>query len=110
MHRQVGNAAGMLRGAIARQDQEHAVKGSAAGMLRAAMAPAPVDDSDDEVAQLRARVDEINRRHAEPPKPTADILRETIQGGNGQHIPLNGAGVLRAMLRGIGGNGTINGV
>lgn len=78
-------------------------------MLRASIAPAPVDDTDDELAKLRARVEEINRRHTAPAKPAADILREAIQGGDGKHIPLNGAGVLHAMLRGIGGNGTING-
>lgn len=105
-----GSAAEMLRSTITRQDQTHVLKGSAAAQLRPGIAPAPVDDADDELAQLRARVEEINRRHTTPAKPAADILRETIQGGDGQHIPLNGAGVLRAMLRGIGGNGTVNGV
>lgn len=41
-------------------------------------------------------------------QPTPDLIRSTIAGA-ASPMPLNGAGVLRAALSGVGGSGTVNG-
>ena len=55
-------------------------------------------------AQRQAEEDQQNA-----PQTTAGIFAEAIAGASRTSLPLNGAGVLRAALSGMGGHGTING-
>ncbi|CAN5353139.1 hypothetical protein BH11ACT6_BH11ACT6_01770 [soil metagenome] len=95
-----------------------------AEMLRNALAEKVVPDPPKDSSSWADRLREINqklreiaaaeRRRAEeleaenqPPPTTPAILRDAITGSS-EPVPLNGAGVLRAAIAGIG-SGTING-
>ncbi|WP_176357773.1 hypothetical protein [Mycobacterium persicum] len=55
---------------------------------------------------------EAKKSEAENPLPetAAEMIRCALTGANSPtHLPLNGAGVLRAALSGMGGRGTIKG-
>lgn len=62
-------------------------------------------------AEAKAEREEAERQEQHPyPRTAAEALRCGLSGApSPKDLPLNGAGVLRAMLAGVGGHGTING-
>lgn len=62
-------------------------------------------------AEAKIEREEAERQELHPyPRTAAEAIRCGLSGApSPKDLPLNGAGVLRAMLSGVGGKGTING-